>query len=92
MTGDERDRFDQTVVEYGKNLQGLRSEFAALVLCDENGESLGFTEAEVKQLGAKSGAVTDRIFEHGKALSGMGADHVEEAEKNSQADQSENSG
>lgn len=92
LTGDERDLFDQLVTDREGKLRGLRAELVAIGLCSESGESLGFTAAEVKQLGEKSGAAIDRMFERIRDLSGMGPDAHEEAVKNSQADQSENSG
>jgi len=82
LTGDERDRYDQLIYEHKSDFRGLRAWMVALSLCDEQGNSMGFTEAEIKQLGGKSGAVVDRIFEAAKRLSGLEESAVEEAEKN----------
>ena len=43
---------------------------------------MGFTQAEVEQLGNKNGAVIDRLFERVKAISGMADEAVEQAAKN----------
>lgn len=92
LTGDERDAYDQIVVKQGDNYRGLRAHLVAMSLCDEKGTSLGFTEAEVKQLGGKSGAAIDRVFQAAQRLSGLAPDSQEVAAKNSESDQSENSG
>lgn len=85
LTGDERDRFDLEAVrrqEATGSYVGLRAWLVSLGLCDEEGESLGFTEAEVEQLGSKSGAAIDRVFERIQDLSGMNSEAVKVAEKN----------
>lgn len=82
LTGDERDAYDQEVYEHKGDFRGLRAFLVAMSLCDESGKSLGFTEAEIKQLGSKSGAAIDRLFEAAKRLSGLEGEAVEEAEKN----------
>ena len=92
LTGDERDAYDQIVVKQGDNYRGLRAHLVAMSLCDESGKPLGFTEAEVKQLGGKSGAAIDRIFQAAQRLSGLAHDSQEQAAKNSKSDQSESSG
>lgn len=82
LSGNERDRWDQILYESRDDFRGVRSKLLAMTLCDESGESLGFTEAEIDQLGGKGGAVIDRLFETAKKLSGIDGDAVEEAEKN----------
>lgn len=82
LSGDERDAYDQQLFQHRDDFRGLRSFLVAMSLCDESGNSLGFTEAEVKQLGRKSGAAIDRLFEAAKKLSGLDGDAVEDAEKN----------
>lgn len=92
MTGDERDRFDQIVGERGGFFPGIRALLVSFSMCDEQGGSLGFTEAEVKQLGTKGASVIDRLFEKAQLLSGIDGGAVEESKKNSPADPSESSG
>jgi hypothetical protein len=82
LTGNERDQYDAIAYDRRGDFRGLRAALVAIALCDENGESLGFTEAEVEQLGNKSGSAIDRCFEVVKDLSGMNEDGIEEAEKN----------
>ena len=103
LTGDERDRWDQVQAEKRwpdteedptavADWQGLRAFAVALALCDEQGQSLGFTELEVHQLGRKNGAALGRVFDRIKEISGLGAAAVKAAEKNSSADPSASSG
>jgi ssDNA-binding replication factor A large subunit len=83
LSGNERDTYEQAIYEQGKgSFRGLRAKLVAIALCDETGEPMGFSEAEIEQLGNKNGAVIDRLFERVKAISGMGDDAVEQAEKN----------
>lgn len=83
LTGNERDEYEQSVYERGgENFRGLRAKLVAIALCDESGERMEFTEADVEQLGNRNGAVIDRLFERIKSISGMSDDAVKEAEKN----------
>lgn len=84
MTGAERDNFEQSlVISKGKmNLANIRARLCALAICDENGNRL-FTDSEIEQLGQKSAAALDRIFEVTQKLNGIGAKDIEELEKNS---------
>jgi hypothetical protein len=84
LSGDERDAYDQKMyqVNQSNDFRGSRSTLVAMALCDEEGSQMGFTPAEVEQLGKKSGAAIDRIFEVVKDLSGLSGKAVEEAEKN----------
>lgn len=83
LSGNERDAYEQSIFEQGQgNFRGLRAKLVALALCDDAGEPMGFTQAEVEQLGNKNGAVIDRLFERVKAISGMADEAVEQAAKN----------
>lgn len=103
--GDGRDRYDQiqgqkkyptdqkgNVVEEKIDFRGLRATLVSMGLCDSNGVHAEWTEREIHALGRKSGAALDRVFRRIRDISGLGADAVEQAEKNSQVGQSESSG
>ena len=97
LTGDERDRFEQHAnamrwPEKGEpDWTGMRALYCSMGICDMEGNSLGFTEAELVQLG-KKGAALERVYDRIRKLSGMGIESLEEAEKNLPATQSESSG
>lgn len=80
MSGAERDRWELDFITKPGNRE-VRASLLAFTLCDENGKPL-FTEADVKALGEKSGAVLTRLFVVAKRLSAVGAEDVEELEKN----------
>lgn len=82
LSGDERDKYDQQVFRKEGDFEGLRAALVAMSLCEKDGSSMGFTDAEIQQLGSKSGAAIDRLFEAAKDLSGMNSGDIEEAEKN----------
>lgn len=82
MTGMERDSFEAAVVQQrGKNMQvnmvNIRAKLAALTVCDEDGVRV-FTEQDVKELGKKSAAALNRIYEVASRLSGITESDVEE--------------
>lgn len=74
-----RDRLGAAADKYS-NLDGIRARLAALCLCDESGARL-FTPAEVTELGRKSGAALDRVFDAARALNGMLPDQETELGK-----------
>ena len=95
LTGAERDRFEQSIVEQrGKNtrmnLQNIRAKLVALTVVDEQGNRI-FKDEDVKWLGNKSAAALDRIFEVAQRLSGLRDEDVEELAKNSESDLSDDS-
>jgi hypothetical protein len=103
--GDGRDRYDQIqgkkkyptddngdVVEEKIDFRGLRAALVSMGLCDARGNHAEWTEREIHALGKKSGAALDRVFRRIRDKSGLGADAVEQAEKNSPADPNGNSG
>ena len=87
MTGRERDSYEGKVAglesgQTGKmNYVNMRASLVALCVCDESGSRL-FTEEQVESLGAKSGAVLDRLFDICRSLSGMGEDAIKNSAKN----------
>ncbi|MEM8864003.1 MAG: hypothetical protein AAGF31_00465 [Planctomycetota bacterium] len=69
-------------------LAGMSNEEAfryacATALCDEEGNSLSFTEAEIMLLGQKSAAALRRVYSTVESLSGLGGDVEEAIAKNS---------
>lgn len=103
LTGDQRDRYDQYQAdkrwpdkdenpEAEADWRGLRAMAVAMALCDEHGAPQEATELQVLQLGAKNGKALDRVFDAVKRISGLSADAVETAEKNSPGDPSGSSG
>jgi len=82
LSGNERDQYEQAVFNNKESFRGLRAKLVAIGLCDKNGVAMGFSDAEIEQLGNKNGAVIDRLFERIKQLSGMADDAIKEAEKN----------
>ncbi len=84
LTGDKRDQFEALIVEqqtvdalYGS---GIRARFAAWTICDEKGNLL-FTEDDVAELGKKSSAALDRVFEVCQRLNHLSAADVDELAK-----------
>lgn len=92
MCGDERDDWDTFCIDRGNNYRGFRAELISRTLCDKSGKLLGFTEAEVKQLGKKSGAAIDRIFQRSQELSKLLEQNIVDAKKNSPKTLTESSG
>ena len=91
LSGNQRDELEERYQD-DKSMIGIRAWIAAAGLCDRDGTSMGFTPAEVKELGDKSGAALDRVAAVVKRISVMTAEDVQELEKNSEDDQSDSSG
>ncbi|MDS1269691.1 hypothetical protein RIF23_05225 [Lipingzhangella sp. LS1_29] len=85
LSGAERSRLEATMIaSKGQSvnvrteaLRTLRERLLALCLVDANDNRL-FTDDEISELGRKSGAVLQRLFERAQQLSGMGQDDAEE--------------
>lgn len=85
LTGTERDKFEQSLVDQrkaGKKFFNIRATLCALSIVDEKGDLL-FTETDIDALGKKSAAPLDRITEVVRRLSGFLPEDIEAAEKNS---------
>lgn len=62
----------------------MRPRLVVYAACDKDGKPL-FTVADVEALGAKNGVALDRVFAAAAELNRVGAEAVEDAEKNSGA-------
>jgi len=92
LTGAERDAFESTVVELrGRkthlNMQNARAKLCAMAMVDEQGERV-FRDGDVEELGQKSGAALQRVFQVAQRLSGLSNEDIEELTKNSEDGQS----
>lgn len=92
LTGAQRDKFEASMFELrqGKQvlrLNNLRAHLVALSVVDEQGQRL-FSEADIAELGGKSCAALQRIWNVARRLSGLSDSDVEELTKNSDSDQS----
>ncbi|MGH2512359.1 MAG: hypothetical protein ACRDGQ_06705 [Candidatus Limnocylindrales bacterium] len=88
LEGLERDRYEASMVRYGRNAKGvpeiegfsvdnLRARLAAMTIIDEAGANL-FTESDVLILGHKSAAALERVFKVAQRLSNLTDADVEE--------------
>ncbi|MBJ6615564.1 hypothetical protein [Streptomyces sp. I4(2020)] len=90
MSGTERNAYQSSLVVLGPDgkpqRMNMADQLAKLVgkcLVDENFERL-FTDKEVKALGAKNGAVLERLGQVAQRLSGLRKEDVEAAEGKSE--------
>jgi len=92
MTGRERDSFEQgLLLGKGKvNLENVRARLCALTVVDDTGARL-FKDKDVTELGNKSAAALDRVYEVAQRLNRISGEDVEELEKNSGKIRSEDS-
>jgi hypothetical protein len=94
LTGDELDAFQGSVRQFrptfdGKGMEavlvqeGMRAKLLVKCLIDEAGERL-FTDQDAPALGAKNGAVIDKLYDVASRLSGLSEDEKKEMEGNSE--------
>jgi hypothetical protein len=79
MTGSQRDRLE--IIHAKGAGDNFRARVVAFTLCDERGRLI-FNEADIPALGAKSGAVLDRISEVAIRVNKLGPKDLEDAAKN----------
>lgn len=91
MSGTARNAYQQELVVIGSdgkpksvNLDDQLAKLLAKCIVGEDGKRL-YNDREVKALGAKNGAVLERLARVAKRLSGLGEDAVEAAAGNSAA-------
>lgn len=87
MTGEERDAFEQSVIErngssVSRNLANFRAKLAARVVVDGQGNRL-FQDADIVPLGRKSSVALDRVVTAAQRLNAIGTAEVEDLTKNS---------
>ena len=95
MTGEERDRFEASLVridgaKFEDITRNLRARLVCLTAVDENGESL-FTLDDIQKVGAKSSKALDRLYEVAERINGLTEKDVKDLEKNLSGDQSASS-
>jgi len=79
MTGRERDAFEVSLMQPGRggrremNPANVRAKVVVRCVVDDDGNRL-FTDADATELGAKSAAAVDRVYEVAARLSGMSDD------------------
>ena len=83
LSGEQKDELEEQLTSSDSHV-GLRAWFAAAGLCDEGGNSLGFTPKEVDELSRKNAAPLERIVDKVREISADTAEAVEELEKNSE--------
>lgn len=91
MTGADREKFEKIAAKGVEAMDNFRARFLAKILEGADGKLLFKAEEEILQLAEKSAVVIERLFNEGMKLNKMGAGEVEEAEKNSEAIQIEDS-
>jgi hypothetical protein len=89
LTGDERDGYEQSLIDQRGNvtapkLAGAQARLCALSIVDDDGERL-FSDSDVKALGAKSAQALNRVFDVAVRLSRMTQAEVEAMVGNSEA-------
>ena len=90
----EIDAWEQSISDKNfeaTRLTNFRARYCVKVLCDEDGKRT-FTDEEAGALGEKSAAAVSRIFEAGQKLNKQDATAIDDAEGNSEAVPSGNSG
>ncbi len=61
---------------YKANTTNIRATMVVMGACDKDGDDI-FSQSDVVQLGLKSGAVLDRLYDAIREVSGMGKDEKE---------------
>ena len=95
LNGTQRDEFEASTIALrgpmGKqqavpDTANIRAKLVARCIVDDDGEPM-FTQHDVHELGKKTSAALDRIFEVASRLSGISKDDLEELGKDSKSDQ-----
>ncbi|MEV6737873.1 phage tail assembly chaperone [Streptomyces sp. NPDC051104] len=95
LTGEELDAFQGSIRQFrptfdGKGMEpvlvqdNMRAKLLVKCLVDEAGERL-FTDQDASALGAKNGAVIDRLYDVASRLSGLSEEEKAQMEGNSEA-------
>lgn len=86
MSGATRDAWEQSLVitngkKTGVNMENMRARLVVATVVDESGNRL-FSEQDIKQLGAKSGAALERVCKVAQRLNGLTDTDLEDAKGN----------
>lgn len=86
MTGATRDAWEQSLVltngnKTSVNMENMRARLVVATVVDEAGNRL-FTDKDIAQLGAKSGAALERVCKVAQRLNGLTDDDLESAKGN----------
>lgn len=85
LTGEELDSYETSIVGKGKSdMRNIRSRLIARCVVDQDGNRL-FADNEAEQLGGKSAAALDRLYDVAMRLNGRSERDQKELEKNSEA-------
>lgn len=91
LSGTERDAYQASLVRVGSqgnvqsvNLADASAKLLARCIVGEDFERL-YTDKEIRELGAKNGAVLQGLHKVAQRLSGLGKDAVQDAAGNSEA-------
>ena len=95
LTGTDRDAYEASFVDAkgkpaAQRLRNIRAKLLVKCLVGEDGKRL-FTDDKAQVLGAKNGAVVDRLFDVARRLSGIGQGAVEEGKETSESGQNDSS-
>lgn len=90
LTGRERDRFESSIQanktsDKQLNLANFRSKLVVLACVDENGHRV-FGETDIMQLGEKSAAALQKVFDVASRLAGMSKEDVDTLTGNSETE------
>lgn len=95
MTGTERDRWEQTMLNDSKKSKGevydhMRASIVVRTVCDDKGNRL-FSDDDIPRVSLMPAAVLDKMYGVGARLSGVSKDDAEELAKNLHSDRNESS-
>lgn len=83
LSGTERDAFEASILNGGKfDPHNVRAKLVVRSLVDDAGNRI-FTDADVDEVGRKSGTVLKRVFEIAQRINKMRPEDVDELAKNS---------
>ena len=88
LTGEGRDAYELSVMvrepdgTFRQDLDNMRAKLVAACCVDDDGKRL-FTAGQVAQLGKKSAAVINRLYQVAARLNGIGEQAVSDTAKNS---------
>lgn len=82
MTAGEKGKFEQKMLNKNLDYSKVLSEYAAIIVCDEEGNSL-FTPKDIEALANKSSAAMQKIFDAGQELNNVTQDDIETLAGNS---------